>query len=81
MSETTFQEPSKELEISKPHVTIVGASRRQIWHGEDVVGERLVGRALDHPNFPPNTGIYTSRIVRDIDENTVETLNTIYTLA
>ena len=43
-------------------------------------GEHLTGYARNHPNFLPDTRIYTTTIVADVDASTVETRNTIYRL-
>jgi len=41
----------------------------------------ITGEVINHPNFPKGAMVETSKIVSfDKDNNTVETLNTIYTL-
>lgn len=40
----------------------------------------IIGEVYNHPKFKAGDPIRTSPVVRWIDENTVETMNTIYTL-
>ncbi len=46
-----------------------------------ITGERLFGTVLDHPRLKHAGDVMTSPIVRmDLENNIVETMNTIYTL-
>lgn len=43
-------------------------------------GVMLAGAAIGHPKHPDGKRVHTSRIVRQLDDGTIETQNTLYTL-
>lgn len=50
------------------------------WRLVEVRRQFIIGEVFGNPKFPDGEAIRTSDVVRWIDDNTAETLNTVYTL-